>query len=95
MSLDAVTSDVNLAQVGAFLAARPGVAFIHDLHVWSISTTERALTYHCVMSGGHPGDAYLVRVAQELNQRFGIDHATIQIEVDEHVDCALESQHVV
>jgi len=95
MSLDAVPVDLKLAEVRAFFGEQPGVAAIHDLHIWPLSTTETALTCHCLMPGGHPGDDALVHLAHELNERFRIAHATIQIEVDEHVDCALEPDHVV
>lgn len=95
MSLDAVPSNLSLDDVRAFLLRQPGVSEVHDLHVWSISTTETALTCHCVMRNGHPGDAFLVTVAQELRKHFGIQHATIQIEVHPDVPCALEPDHVV
>lgn len=95
MSLDAVPQGIALAEVGDFLKTRPGVTAIHDLHIWPISTTETALTCHCVMPGGHPGDAFLVQLAKELEQRFGIHHATLQIEVNADVPCVLEPDHVV
>jgi cobalt-zinc-cadmium efflux system protein len=60
-----------------------------------MSTTETALTAHLCMPGGHPGDAFLADVAQELAETFGIGHATLQIEVDPASDCALAREHVV
>jgi cobalt-zinc-cadmium efflux system protein len=95
MALDAVPTKVNLDAVSSFIRHQPGVATIHDLHVWPISTTETALTCHCVMPGGHPGDQVLARLCHELQDRFGIAHSTIQIEVDEGVACTLEPDHVV
>lgn len=95
MSLDAVPLGITTEEVGSFLKRQPGVSAIHDLHVWPISTTETALSCHCLMPGGHPGDEFLVRLAHELHERFGIGHATIQVEVDEAVICALEPDHVV
>jgi len=82
--------------VRAHLAALPGVGEIHDLHIWGMSTTETALTCHLVMPGGHPGDAALGRLARELDQHFGIHHATIQIELaDSDEICALTPESVV
>ena len=95
MAMDAVPTTVNLDQVSSFIARQPGIATIHDLHIWPISTTETALTCHCVMPGGHPGDRVLAQLCHELQDRFGIAHSTIQIEVDEGVACTLESDHVV
>ena len=95
MSLAAVPSGLKLDEVSTFLKQQPGVSAIHDLHIWPMSTTEIALTCHCLMLGGHPGDEFLAQLAGELHERFGISHATIQVEVHEHIACVLESADVV
>jgi cobalt-zinc-cadmium efflux system protein len=96
LALNAVPEAVDAAAVRGHLAAFPGVAAIHDLHIWGMSTTETALTCHLVMPGGHPGDAALSRLARELETGFGIHHATIQIELaDSDEVCALTPEHVV
>ena len=96
LALDAVPESIDAEAVRAHLLALPGVAALHDLHIWGISTTETALTCHLVMPGGHPGDAVLSRAAHELQHRFGIAHTTIQIEVaDTDEVCALTPEHVV
>ena len=96
LALDAVPEGINAAAVRAHLLDTPGVTALHDLHIWGMSTTETALTCHLVMPGGHPGDAALGQVARELEERFGIHHATIQIELaDSDEVCALTPEHVV
>jgi cobalt-zinc-cadmium efflux system protein len=95
MSLSAVPAGIDLEAVRAMLAGAPGVARVHDLHVWPMSTTETALTAHLVMPGGHPGDAFLMRVADELRHQHTIAHVTLQIETDPSTACALEADHVV
>jgi cobalt-zinc-cadmium efflux system protein len=95
MSLDAVPSGVKTDDVSAFLKRWPGVTAIHDLHIWPMSTTETALTCHCLMPDGHPGDELLAKLASELHEYFGIGHTTIQVEVDEQVACTLEPDDVV
>ena len=72
-----------------------GVKGVHDLHVWPMSTTETALTAHLLVPGGYPGDAFSVQIGAALKDRFGIDHATIQIETDAGIPCALEPDHLV
>ncbi len=79
---DGVPESVVLAEVDTLLRALPGVEDVHDLHVWAMSTTDIALTAHLVMPGGHPGDAFLARIADDLHARFHITHPTIQIELD-------------
>jgi len=86
MSLLAVPKTVSQSSVHAYLAGLPGVEAVHDLHIWPMSTTETALTAHLVMPGGHPGDAFLREVAEELSHHHRIGHTTIQIERDR--DCA-------
>ena len=79
MALDAVPPGIETGAVAAFLAGRPGVAAVHDLHIWPMGTSETALTAHLVMPGGHPGDAVLAGLAHDLDHRFGIGHATLQV----------------
>jgi cobalt-zinc-cadmium efflux system protein len=96
LALDAVPQSVDAAAVRAHLQDLPGVTALHDLHIWGMSTTETALTCHLVMPGGHPGDEALSRIAADLEHRFGIHHATIQIELgDSEAVCALTPEHVV
>jgi len=96
LALDAVPEGVDAAAVRAHLLAMPGVTALHDLHIWGMSTTETALTCHLVLPGGHPGDAVLNGVAQQLHHLFGIQHTTIQIELaDTEEACVLTPEHVV
>jgi cobalt-zinc-cadmium efflux system protein len=96
LALDAVPEGLDIAAVRTHLLALPGVAGLHDLHIWGMSTTETALTCHLIMPEGHPGDTVLNEMAQQLHHRFGIQHATIQIELaDSDEACALTPEHVV
>jgi cobalt-zinc-cadmium efflux system protein len=95
MSLGAVPAGIDPTAVRGWLADRPGVAAVHDLHIWSMSTTDCALTAHLVMPDGHPGDPFLMATAAGLEQRFGIRHVSVQIETDAHAVCPLEPDHVV
>ncbi|EJW11932.1 Cobalt-zinc-cadmium resistance protein CzcD [Rhodovulum sp. PH10] len=94
MSLDAVPPGVDPEAVRAFLGRQEGVAAVHDLHIWPMSTTEIALTAHLVMPGGHPGDAFLRHIAHELREHHAIGHVTLQIE-REGATCPLAPDHVV
>ena len=86
MALLAVPDSIHEGDVRGYLAGLPGVTAVHDLHIWPMSTTETALTAHLVMPGGHQGDTFLHEVTHELEHRFGIGHATVQIETGLHVD---------
>lgn len=95
MGMMAVPESIDIAAVRRFLEERPGVARVHDLHVWPMSTTETALTAHLVMPAGQPGDVFLHDLAHDLEHRFKIGHPTIQIETEADAACALESEMVV
>jgi cobalt-zinc-cadmium efflux system protein len=95
MSVDAVPVSIDPQAVRSYLSSCAGVAAVHDLHIWSLSTTESALTAHLVFPGGHPGDEFLLKAATELRQRFGIGHTTLQIEISEETACHLAPDHVV
>ncbi|WP_411902595.1 cation diffusion facilitator family transporter [Methylorubrum thiocyanatum] len=89
MSLAAVPPGIDPEAVRAHLAARPGVRGLHDLHIWSMSTTEVALTVHLVVAGGAPDRHFLKDTADTLRARFGIHHATLQIEIEGETACTL------
>jgi cobalt-zinc-cadmium efflux system protein len=96
LALGAVPEGVDAGAVRTHLLNVPGVAALHDLHIWGMSTTETALTCHLVMPCGHPGDAVLSGIAHDLHHRFGIAHSTIQIELaDTEEACLLTPEHVV
>ncbi len=78
--LDAVPQGIDPHEVERFLGSLPAVIDVHDLHVWGMSTTEAALTAHLVVAGTHCDDALISEAARELHDRFGIEHATLQLE---------------
>lgn len=80
MALAAVPRGIDYDRVHAALVALPGVSGVHDLHIWPMSTTEPGLTAHLLMPAGHPGDRFLHETQDMLHHRFGIGHATIQVE---------------
>jgi cobalt-zinc-cadmium efflux system protein len=90
MALLAVPDSIHEGEVRAFLAGLPGVTAVHDLHIWPMSSTETALTAHLVIPGGHRGDGFLHEVGHELDHRFGIGHATVQVETGAHAEHCLD-----
>jgi cobalt-zinc-cadmium efflux system protein len=76
----AVPDSVDAAAIDRFLAQQPGVAGVHDLHIWAMSTTETALTAHLVMPQGYPGDAVIDEIVDRLRHDYSIGHCTLQVE---------------
>ncbi len=95
LAMDAVPDRVDRAAVERYLGALPGVAEVHDLHIWSLSTTEIALTAHLVHPGGLD-DAMLQATCRAMREQFGIGHATFQIEQgDPAFPCALAAAETI
>jgi len=80
LALDAVPPGIDPDQVTELLRELDGVMEVHDLHIWGMSTTDVALTAHLVRPCGGNEDAVLAEATRELSARFGIAHATIQLE---------------
>jgi cobalt-zinc-cadmium efflux system protein len=80
LALDAVPAGIDPAKVEKLLLDVPGITEVHDLHIWGMSTTECALTAHLVRPTVGDDDHLLVSLSRELHDRFGIEHATLQIE---------------
>ncbi|MFH1044807.1 MAG: cation diffusion facilitator family transporter [Pseudomonadota bacterium] len=96
LALHAVPPRIDAELIRGYFCALDSVAEIHDLHIWGMSTTETALTVHLVMPEGHPGDRFIAQTANELRQRFGVEHATIQVETgDELHSCPLAPEDAV
>jgi cobalt-zinc-cadmium efflux system protein len=103
LALDRVPRGIDPARVRAALAALPGVAEVHDLHIWSLSTTAPALTAHLVRAPAAGPDAapdavpgLLARAREMLAAEFALHHATLQIETAAEAEsCPLRSDRVV
>ncbi len=96
LSLHAVPPGIDFGAIRAYLESLPDVAEVHDLHIWGMSTTETALTAHLVTTADGGADAVVAQAVHELNERFHIGHATLQVErVADNYCCPLAPAHVV
>jgi cobalt-zinc-cadmium efflux system protein len=78
--MEAAPRHLDVDAIRAALVELPDVASVHDLHVWTITSGSVALSCHAVAAAGRDASAVLRSVQQRLADRFGIDHATIQVE---------------
>lgn len=78
--LEGVPSGLRLVEVRAAVSTVPGVAGLHDLHVWSMSNDDVSCTMHVTLAPGADPDTVRKAVAELVDERFGIEHATIQTE---------------
>ena len=77
--MEAAPRHLDMAAIEAELQSLPQVMRVHDLHVWTIGSAQVSLSCHLVVSEG-AGPGLLSEAYRVLGGRFGIDHATVQIE---------------
>lgn len=82
LALDAVPQHIDILGVKQYLESLPGVEDVHDLHVWALSTTDTALTAH-LRTVTRTETVFITGIQAQLQERFGIGHATIQVEFGE------------
>jgi cobalt-zinc-cadmium efflux system protein len=86
LALDAVPENIKIGQVRDYFASLPEVAGVHDLHIWSLGTTDAALTVHlttCVQTNV----SFIGSIQRHLHEQFHIEHSTIQVEYGPMEDC--------
>jgi cobalt-zinc-cadmium efflux system protein len=78
--LEGVPRGMPLEQVRQTMATVPGVASIHDLHVWSLSSQQPSLAAHGVLEPEAEAGRVRGELARVLEKRFGLHHVTLQME---------------
>ncbi len=86
--LEGLPSGLRLRDVTSSMRAVDGVLDVHDLHIWSLGSSTRALSCHVLIADVPPSksDGILHQLKDMLAGRFGIGHTTVQFE---HVGCAI------
>ncbi len=78
--MEGVPSGFDPEEVRGVLLGIPGVADVHDLHLWSLAGASAVLTAHVVTDHSRTSGAVLREALAVLRERFGIGHATLQVE---------------
>ncbi len=78
--LEGTPSGINMAELRSAIAGTPGVAGVHDLHAWSLSSNDHSLSVHVVLSGDADFEEVRIKIASLLHERYEIQHSTIQLE---------------
>lgn len=90
-AVDAVPPGIDVAAIREYLEGLGQVSAIHDFHVWPLSTTEVALTAHLVVGFEELDNHFLVELQRVLHDRYGIEHATLQLEREgAEIECLLD-----
>jgi cobalt-zinc-cadmium efflux system protein len=81
--MEGVPLHLNLERVGYAMAAVDGVVSVHDQHIWSLSASRTALSAHVVVRNLDQWAGLLEHLRATLARDFGIEHVTLQPEVQE------------
>jgi cobalt-zinc-cadmium efflux system protein len=84
--LEGTPAHINLAAVEDAILATSGVADVHDLHVWTITSGREALSAHVIHVDSISQPDLLRELRTKLHDRFGVDHLTIQMETPDFED---------
>lgn len=86
LSIDSVPVSIDLSEVKEWILSKESVLDVHDIHIWSMSTTKIAFTAHIIRSTHHDNDDFIMNLSKELQRKFKIEHTTIQIEQEDMED---------
>jgi len=89
--LEGTPADVNLAALRETIQGVNGVADVHDLHVWSLTSGVNAMSVHAVLADHALHDEVLAAVRHQVTSEFKIMHATVQVECK---GCAAYETHL-
>jgi cobalt-zinc-cadmium efflux system protein len=84
--LEAAPRDVEVDDVQRMLAGEPGVVEVHHLHVWEVASDLPAMSAHIVLDEAtslHDAQLRGEQLKTMLRDRFGIAHATLELECHE------------
>ena len=85
--IQAAPPGIDVVALRRDLADLTGVVDVHDLHVWTLTSEMESATAHLMVSVGADTHGVLDEARQILDERYGISHATFQVEPDDHSGC--------
>lgn len=91
--LEGAPREIDVGAIRAELCGLPGVAAVHDLHFWTLTSGQHSASVHILALAGASRDELLPRVQRLLLDRAGVDHATIQVEQGGDVVCLSTASH--
>jgi cobalt-zinc-cadmium efflux system protein len=78
--LEMSPAGTSAEEIGRAIAGHERVASVHDLHVWEITSGFPALSAHVLVAPGEDCHGIRRELEQLIDQRFGIDHTTLQVD---------------
>lgn len=85
--IQAAPPDIDVGAVSADLAGIEGIVDVHDLHIWTLTSGMDVASAHLMTRVGVDHHRVLDQARTLLAERHGIDHATVQVEPEDHEGC--------
>jgi cobalt-zinc-cadmium efflux system protein len=85
--VQAAPAGVDVADIQRELAALPGIVDVHDLHVWTLTSEMEVASAHLMVRTGTDTHGVLDQARWLLQERYGLEHATLQVEPEDHRGC--------
>lgn len=79
--LEGAPETINRLEVERSLSALPGIAGVHHIHVWSLTSGRPLATLHLRLDPSADFRSTLKSAKAHLHEKFGIDHSTIEVEI--------------
>ncbi len=93
--LEGTPTHLDLAEIEAAIVRVSGVRRVHDLHVWTLTSGREAMSAHVIVTDVGESDRLLRQLHEVLHARFGIDHTTIQLEMEPTVVLRIQGSNPV
>lgn len=78
--MEAAPAGLDPEEIGLLLASQPGVAEVHDLHIWEVTSDFNAISAHVIVDADQDCHEIRRRLSRLLDERFGLSHSTLQVE---------------
>jgi len=91
--LEGAPAEIDVAGMRSAILALPGVEAVHDLHFWTLTSGQHSASVHIRAAAASSRSEMLRNVQDVLRERAGVDHATIQVELQDDADCRSAARH--
>jgi cobalt-zinc-cadmium efflux system protein len=91
--LEGAPAEIDVAGTRAAILGLPGVEAVHDLHFWTLTSGQHSASVHIRAAAASSRSDVLRRVQDVLREGAGVDHATIQVELEDDADCRSAVRH--
>lgn len=86
--IQAAPDNIDMDELRLSLAGLGGVVDVHDLHAWTLTSDMEVVSAHLMVQTDADPHSVLDQARHLLQSRYGIDHATLQVEPEDHTGCA-------